>query len=176
MKHMKLILSLSFILMITQAFSQTDKETTMKIVADKNYIFSANSAMPLANNDVSRIMRSFPGGQGGSGTINLSGSQYDLKVTKDSVVAYLPYYGRAFSAPYNPNEGGIKFTSKNFTYTESKTRKGSYSINIRTKDLNLENYQMYLTVSPNGYASLVVNSVNKQAINFNGVLAEPKKK
>ncbi|GGI22549.1 hypothetical protein GCM10008119_03200 [Pedobacter mendelii] len=163
-------------LTITHAFAQTDKETTTKIVADKNYIFTANNAMPLANNDISRIMSSFPGGQGGSGTINLSGSQYDLKVTKDSIVAYLPYYGRAYSAPYNPTDGGIKFTSKKFTYKESKNKKGTYSINISTNDLKKENYQLYLSISQNGYASLMVNSINKQSINFNGLLEEPKKK
>ncbi|RNL55090.1 DUF4251 domain-containing protein [Pedobacter jejuensis] len=176
MKNIKFILSVLFTLTISQAFSQTDKETTMKIVADKNYVFTANSAMPLASNDINRILMQFPGGMSGGGTINLTGSQYDLKVTKDSIVAYLPYYGRAFNAPYNPNDGGIKFTSKNFTYKEDKAKKGGYTVSITTNDLKTENYQLFLRISQNGYASLMVNSVNKQAINFNGFLAEPKKK
>ena len=36
---------------------------------------------------------------------------YYLKVSKDTVVAYLPYFGRAYTAPADPTEGGIKFTS-----------------------------------------------------------------
>lgn len=135
----------------------------------------ANTAIPLSNQDISQVLRSMPGSQGG-GTINLTGSSYDFTVTPDSIVAYLPYYGRAYSAPYNPTEGGIKFKSKNFSYVQSRNKKGSYSISIKTKDLKSENYQMMLTVSEKGYATLMVNSNNKQPINFNGVLSEPKAK
>lgn len=174
MKHLKL-LSFLFFVTISQTFAQTNKETTAKIVSDKNYIFTANTAMPMSNQEVSQVLRSFPGAQGG-GSINLTGSQYDVKVTPDSIVAYLPYYGRAYSAPYNPTEGGIKFTSKDFTYAETKNKKGSYLINIRTKDLRSENYQLILTISEKGYVSLTANSNNKQTISFNGVLEEPKKK
>ncbi|MCZ4225350.1 DUF4251 domain-containing protein [Pedobacter rhodius] len=173
MKHLKL-LSILFFVTIAQTFAQTNKETTKKIVADKNYVFMANTALPMSNQDISQVLRSMQGVQGG-GTINLSGSQYDLKVTADSIVAYLPYYGRAYSAPYNPTDGGIKFTSKDFTYTESKNKKGLYIINIRTKDLKNDNYQIYLSISQNGYASLMMNSNNKQSITFNGVLEESKK-
>lgn len=175
MKQIKLFMSLIFTVILTQAYAQTDKATTAKIVADKNYVFVANSATPLSSNDINQVLRSFPGGQGG-GTINLTGGQYDLTIKPDSLIAYLPYYGRAYSAPYNPSESGIKFTSKDFTYVETKKKKGGYTINIRTKDLNVENYQIVLNISQNGYATLMVNSNNKQPINFNGYLNEPKKK
>jgi len=174
MKHIKL-LSILFLASIAQAFSQTDKQTTARIIADKNYVFTANTAMPMSNQEINQVLRNFLGSQGG-GVINLSGAAYDFIVTPDSIVAYLPYYGRSFSAPYNPTEGGIKFTSKKFSYTQTKNKKGSYLVNIKTKDLNTENYQMALSVSVNGYATLMVNSNNKQPINFNGVLSKPNKK
>ncbi|GGH09396.1 hypothetical protein GCM10007422_27480 [Pedobacter zeae] len=158
-----------------QSFAQTDKETTAKIVADKNYIFVANTALPMSNNDVNRILSMMPGSQAGS-AINLTGSQYDVKVTKDSIVAYLPYFGRSFSAPMDPTQGGIKFTSKDFTYTESKNKKGLYTIQINTNDVKRENYRFTINISTNGYASLTASSVNKQPIVFNGYLDEPKKK
>jgi len=174
MKHLKL-LSILFFATISHVFSQTDKATTARIIKDKNYVFSANTAMPMSNQDVNQVLRSFPGSQGG-GMINLSGSAYDFTVTPDSIVAYLPYYGRTYSAPYNSSEGGIKFKSKDFSYSQTKNKKGSYSVNIRTRDLKSENYQLVLIVSEKGYATLMVNSNNKQPINFNGVLNEPKKK
>lgn len=31
---------------------------------------------------------------------------YDVKVSEDTVRAYLPYYGRAYSASMDPREGG----------------------------------------------------------------------
>ena len=175
MKRLNLILSLAFLLIGVQLFAQTNKETTVKIVADKNYTFVANTAMPMSNNDISRVLAMMPGSQGG-GSINLTGSQYDVKVTKDSIVAYLPYYGRSFSAPMDPTQGGIKFTSKDFTYTESKNKKGSYTIQINTKDVKRENYRFTINISTNGYASLTASSMNKQPIIFNGYLDEPKKK
>lgn len=175
MKNTKLFLSIFFTMIIAQAFAQTNKEITANIVAEKNYVFNANSAIPLASNDINNVLSRLPGVQQG-GVINLSGSQYDLKITPDSIVAYLPYYGRAYSAPYNSSESGIKFKSKDFSYQESKTKKGAYSISIKTNDLKTENYQLMLNISANGYASLSVNSHNKQSINFNGYLSEAKKK
>ncbi|QIL39933.1 DUF4251 domain-containing protein [Pedobacter sp. HDW13] len=175
MKRLNLILSLAFISFATQLFAQTNKETTTRIVGDKNYIFVANTAIPMANNDINKVLMMMPGGQGGS-SINLSGSQYDVRVTKDSIVAYLPYYGRAFSAPMDPTQGGIKFTSKDFSYTETKNKRGAYTIQINTKDVSKENYRFTINISTNGYASLTATSVNKQPILFNGYLDEPKKK
>jgi hypothetical protein len=174
MKRLNLILSLAFLLIGVQLFAQTNKETTVKIVADKNYTFVANTALPMSNNDISRVLAMMPGSQGG-GSINLTGSQYDFRVTKDSIVAYLPYYGRSFSAPMDPTQGGIKFTSKDFTYTESKNKKGSYTIQINTMDVKRENYRFTINISTNGYASLTASSMNKQPIIFNGYLDEPKK-
>ncbi|MFD2583016.1 DUF4251 domain-containing protein [Pedobacter vanadiisoli] len=175
MKRLNLILSLGFLVLGIQSFAQTDKETTAKIVADKNYTFVANTALPMSNNDISRVLAMMPGSQSGS-AINLTGSQYDVKVTKDSIVAYLPYFGRSFSAPMDPTQGGIRFTSKDFTYTESKNKKGLYTIQINTKDVKRENYRFTINISTNGYASLTASSVNKQPIVFNGYLDEPKKK
>lgn len=175
MKRLNLILSLAFISFATQLFAQTNKETTVKIVGDKNYIFVANTAIPMANNDINKVLMMMPGSQGG-GSINLTGGQYDVRITKDSVVAFLPYYGRSFSAPIDPTQGGIKFTSKNFSYKESKNKRGAYTIQINTNDVRNENYRFTINISTNGYASLTASSINKQPILFNGYLDEPKKK
>ncbi|WP_316804638.1 DUF4251 domain-containing protein [Pedobacter nototheniae] len=175
MKHLKYLMGIALLVVATQGFAQTDKETTVRIVGDKNFVFVANSATPMSNMDVSKVMARMPGGQTG-GIINLSGSQYDLKITPDSIVAYLPYYGRAFNASFDPNESGIKFTSKDFTYTQSKNKKGSYTIQINTKDVKRENYRLTLSVSTNGYASLNAISTNRQPITFNGYISEPSKK
>lgn len=173
MKIIRNILILSALFMAMQVGAQTDKETTMRIVTDQNFVFNASSAMPMSNYEVNRVLSSMPGG--GSGTIQLSGSQYDLAVTKDSVVAYLPYYGRAFTATMNPDDAGIKFKSKDFTYKMNKKKKGSWVITMNFKDAK-DTQTMTLNVSENGYASLNVNSNNRQPISFNGYLSEPKEK
>lgn len=174
MKSIKSILVFAAVLFSMQVNAQTDKETTIKVINAQHYIFNATSAMPLANNDVNNILSKMPGGNG-SGMIQLSGSQYQLIVTKDSVEAYLPYYGRAYTATMNPDDSGIKFKSKNFKYKAEKKKKGSWMISINPKDTK-DTQSMTLNVTENGYATLNVNSNNRQPISFNGYLSEPKEK
>ncbi|SMC67265.1 DUF4251 domain-containing protein [Pedobacter africanus] len=175
MKTIKNMLAFAVLLIISiQVNAQTDKETTIRVINAQNFIFNATSAMPMANMDVNNILSKMPGGNGG-GLIQLTGSQYQLTVTKDSVEAYLPYYGRAYTATMNPDDSGIKFKSKNFKYKADKKKKGSWLITINPKDTK-DTQSMTLNVSENGYATLNVNSNNRQSISFNGYINEPKQK
>ena len=174
MKTIKNMLAIAALLITTQLNAQTDKETTIKIINAQHYVFNASSAMPMANMDVNKVMSRMPGGNG-SGVIQLTGSQYQLIVTKDSIEAYLPYYGRAYTASMNPDDSGIKFKSKDFKYKADKKKKGSWIITINPKDTK-DTQSMILNISENGYATLNVNSNNRQPISFNGYLSEPKEK
>lgn len=167
-------LALIALAMITyNASAQTDKATTNKIVEEKNYIFVATSAIPLSNMDVNRVLSGMPGANAG-GVINLTGSNYDLRIVPDSVIAYLPFYGRAYRAPMNNDESGHKFTSKDFTYTKTKRKKGGWDVNINTNDVK-DNVRMTLNITESGYGTLVVISNNKQSITYNGYISEAKK-
>lgn len=165
---------LATLLIAMQVNAQTDKETTVKLINEQNFIFNATSAMPMANQEVNNILNRMPGG-GGAGMIQLSGSQYQLIVTKDSVEAYLPYYGRAYSATMDPNDSGTKFKSKDFKYKADKRKKGSWIMTMNFKDAK-DTQSMILNVSENGYGTLIVNNNNRQPISFNGYLSEPKEK
>lgn len=97
-------------------------------------------------------------------------SDYDLRVTKDSVIAFLPYFGRAYlDVPYNPTDGGIKFTSTKFDYKLAPKKKGGWEITIKPTDVRNTD-RLVLNVSSDGYASLSVNSVNRDFITFDGYL------
>ena len=152
------------------AKAQTDSAKTRQLVEAQNFIFNARSAMPMSSNDINRIMSRLPGNTGSN--INLTGSNYDLQITKDSVVAYLPYYGRAFTATLNPDDAGTKFKSKNFKYTSVK-KKRNWVITIDPKDVK-DSQRMTLFISENGYATLTVNNTNRQSISYNGTIAEIK--
>ena len=96
-----------------------------------------------------------------------------MKVTKDSIIAYLPYYGQAYLAPDpGTTEGGIKFTSTNFNYKVNQGKKGGWEIVIKPRDHDITNWrdvqQMVLNISPDGYASLYVLSTNRDPISFQG--------
>lgn len=158
------------------ANAQTDKATTTKIVNDKNFIFVATSAIPLNTMDVNRVLNKMAGPPT-AGTINLNTDNYDLRITPDSLISYLPFYGRAFNAtPYggNNDESGYKFTSTKFTYETKNGRKKGWDVTIQTKDVK-DNVRMNLSISEGGYATLNVVSMNKQSITFNGYLKEAKK-
>ena len=95
---------------------------------------------------------------------------YNMAVTTDSVVTDLPYFGRAFTAPVNPTEGGIRFTSTNFEYKVSENKKGKWDIVIRPKDATGVR-EVNMTIFENGSATVQVASNNRQPISYNGYIA-----
>jgi hypothetical protein len=127
-----------------------------QLIQSKSFVFVAQNAAPQTGRN-----------------INLT-SSYDLRLSKDTLIAALPYYGRAYVAPMNPSEGGFNFTSTKFTYTIAERKKGGWDINLQpsdTKDVR----QMLLTVSEDGYASLQVTSNNRQPISFTGYITSKSK-
>jgi hypothetical protein len=129
-----------------------------KLLSAQNYVFKANFANPS---------------RGGSRSLT---SDYDLTVSKDTIVAYLPYFGGAYMADYNSTDGGIKFTATNFTYKVTAGKKGNHEIFITLPKSSLSDpkavQSMRLDVSPDGYASLQVTSFNRDPISFNGTIEE----
>ena len=157
-----IICSLSVSAQTTKADKKAAKAADLKRIVDgKSYVFKVNQAMPMS-------------GQ----MINLTSSFYDLKLANDTLTAFLPYYGVAYSAPIDQTEGGIKFTTTKFENKVTFKKNGNIQINLKPKDLGTrppkDVVYMILTVSPGGYASLQVISVNRQSISFTGMLEEVK--
>src|SRR5690348_17187508 len=123
-----LLLSLS-LFSCYEATAQADTALVRKKVEAKQYTFIAQSATPLR-------------GQ----LIQLT-SLYDLRVSGDSVIVNLPYYGRAYSAPMG-NDAGLNFTSTKSDYS-SKWKKNQWQITIKPRDYRDIN-EIYLTVFNNG--------------------------
>lgn len=95
-------------------------------------------------------------------------SLYDLQVKEDSVEVYLPYFGRAYMVDYNSTEGGIKMNTEIEKY-KLKKRKGNTNISFEASTKS-DHYRFKLTITSTGYATIFVNSNNRQAISFSGVL------
>ncbi|MFA9392348.1 MAG: DUF4251 domain-containing protein [Prolixibacteraceae bacterium] len=123
------------------------------LVQSRNYTVEAQSAQPM-----------------GWQQIQLT-SLYELKVRGDSVEVYLPYFGRAYAVDYASTEGGIKIKSDIKNYQLEKKRKRS-EITFETQT-SFDHYQFRISISISGFATIYVNSNNRQAINFNGVLKRP---
>jgi len=159
MKSIKIFLLLSVSVLgaslITKA--QDKKPGEIKtMIESRNYIFKAQMANP--QNGSSRQLT----------------PEYDLTISGDTIISYLPYFGRAYVAPTNPSEGGIKFTSTKFEYNPVKDEK-AWKITIKPKD-DREVQQLFLEVFDNGRATLQVISTNRQGISFTGYVEEGKPK
>ena len=160
---MKTIYSLSLLLLVLAAGTacmstsqaQENNKNFETIVSSKNYVFIAQSVNPIG------------------GRFRQLTSEYDLRVLGDSVVSYLPYFGRAYSAPIDPTKSSLQFTSTDFDYEQTTRNKGGWVIMIKPKDVQ-DVRQLTLTVTETGNASLQVISTNKQQISFNGYI-EPRK-
>lgn len=132
--------------------SLSKEEKTARIeesVNSKNYTFVARTAIPM-----------------GMKSVNLN-YDYTLKVRTDLIDCYLPYYGRAYTAPMDPSEGGIKFISTDFGYEMSDKKKGVWNVDIQTNDTNGKN-RLNLSITNSGSATLTVSDNNRQSITFYG--------
>ena len=118
MKFQKILLFTFFVLALMIGVRAQDKESaTRSIVESGQFVFHAQTALPM------------------SGSSRQLTSEYDVKVSKDAVVSYLPFFGRAYSLPYGSSEGGFNFTSRKFDYSISDRKKGGWQINIRPRDV-----------------------------------------
>lgn len=93
----------------------------------------------------------------------------NLRVTKDTLVSDLPYFGRSYTASYGTSDGGIKFTSVDFDYKVEPRKKGGWNITIQPKEMNTCR-EMNLIIYSDGSASLNVSSNDKQPISFKGMI------
>jgi len=161
-KAIALFLGCLAIFSMQQANAQNKKPSkeavTKALVDSQQYIFVAQNAMPMSGR-----------------TVQLNSNDYDLTIKKDSIIAYLPYYGRAYTAPLDPSETGIKFTSTSFEYKKEARKKGGWEITITPKDANGVQ-QLSLTISSNGYSTLQVINTTRQPISYYGYLKAIKKK
>jgi hypothetical protein len=164
MKTTHALLVILFSLTLMQVSAQTDKTATEKLVASKNFVFKATRANPMSESSLYQIL----GPNGVNNVLDLSNGRYHLRVTKDSIVADLPFFGRSFSAPMNTDNTGTRFTSKDFKYSTTK-RKKNWIITIEPKDVQ-DSQKLILRISESGSAILSINNYNRQNISFDGYI------
>ncbi|HEX6223181.1 MAG TPA: DUF4251 domain-containing protein [Chryseolinea sp.] len=149
MKYLKCLIPI--LLMAAVAHGQEESGNLKALVEGKRFVFAAESASPPKARTISLT----PG--------------YTVKLSGDTIICDLPYYGRSYSAPIGATDGGIKFTSTDFTYTVKDRKKGGWDISIKVKD-NTRTHQFFFTISPKGPASLRAIPSDRQSISFNGYI------
>ncbi|MEY3679175.1 MAG: hypothetical protein RI924_1316 [Bacteroidota bacterium] len=149
------------------SLSQVKKEELPALLESKKFVFKANTAIPFADADLYEALRAL--GNPGGGTIALNSSIYDLQLKTDSIMAFLPYFGRSYGSIADREEMSIKFNSKKFSFKQLKRKKGGWSIQIVTQDLR-NNYRLNLDIGSSGYATLSVRDNFRQPISYYGYI------
>ncbi|MET3879484.1 DUF4251 domain-containing protein [Chitinophaga sp. OAE865] len=153
------VISTSLFAQETKAQQKADKTARIKSLIDsQNYVFVAQNALPM------------------SGRMRNLTSEYNVVVGADSVISYLPYFGRAYtSVDYGATKSPLDFKTKSFDYNITPGKKDGWNITIKPKDhRSVQSFN--LSVSSEGYASLQVTSSDRSPISFNGYIAEQKTK
>jgi hypothetical protein len=123
------------------------------LLEGKRFVFQAQTAQPTR------------------GTSRQLSTGYDLRVSGDTLVAQLPYFGRAYQAPIDMRGGGIEFNTTDYSYSLEPKRKGRWNITFDPKGKG-DVRSLNLSVSEDGYASLQVLSNNRDPITFTGIVVE----
>jgi len=124
-------------------------EQTASLIESGSYQFTVRSATPS-----------------GGKTIQIS-SEYTMKAKDGNYEAYLPYFGRAYSATYGGNQGvEFKGEPEDLEYTR-KDNKNKVSLSF-TISADSEKYTVNLEVGGSGYGTLVISNPRKQPISYYG--------
>ena len=93
-------------------------------------------------------------------------SNYSLEVRGDSLVSYLPYFGRGYSLPIGGGKG-LNFSAPIKNYHSEKGKKGRTRVEIQVD--NTEDFLTYsLDIFPNGSTTIDVVSREREPITFSG--------
>jgi hypothetical protein len=95
-------------------------------------------------------------------------SPYSVEIRNDSVISYLPYYGRAYSIPYGGGDG-LNFKASITDYQLAWNKKGSAKITFTARNSE-DKYDFCIDVFSNASSSVYVNMQNRQPISFHGNL------
>ena len=126
------------------------KEAVKKLIASENYKIDVQTALPMRG-------RSIP-----------LTSPYSLEIRNDSVISYLPYFGRAYSIPYGGGDG-LNFRAPLKEYSMEMDKKGNAVIKCIARNPE-DRFEFRAKVYSNGSTSIDVNMQNRQSISFQGEL------
>lgn len=133
--------------------------------AEKRALKAAQVATSLASRHYKVDVRMMYPLRGKASHVNGS---YSLEVKGDTLMSYLPYFGRAYSLPYGGGKG-LNFTETIGRYESATDEKGRTQVAIVVN--NGEDVFTYmLEVYDNGSATIDVYARERESIRFSGEL------
>lgn len=92
---------------------------------------------------------------------------FRLKIMRDSVDSYLPYFGRAWSVGYGSEAQGLNFTAPMLDVQLARLKHDVERIEFCAKSRE-DVYCFTVDVYPNGQASIIVRARDRDNISFEG--------
>ena len=124
---------------------------------------SANVTNALNNRDYKiAIDRMYPM-RGSSRHVSFG---YSVEVRNDTLISYLPYFGRAYNVPYGGGKG-LNFTAPISSYQEFMKRNGQRHIEIGVTN-DEDTYFYTIEVFNNGSSSIDVQARQRERISYSG--------
>lgn len=158
-RNMKKILLIITAAVIMAACATTDKqkgydkkkekaEMIDKAVSNRDFKISVRTAYPNRGRSVQLT------------------TDFELRVKGDSVMSYLPYFGRAYNIHYGGGKG-LNFSDvmSDFKITQPKRDKKHIEFNVKNDE---DTYKFYIDVFDNGNAYINVMPQQRESISFNG--------
>lgn len=96
---------------------------------------------------------------------------YSFKVTVDSIVGILPYYGQSYTAQINLTDGSINFSIQKYQYEFMEKKRGRYQVSIKPNDKSATIQSFYLTIFTDGTGQVDIVSRNREPMTFYGSIS-----
>ena len=93
---------------------------------------------------------------------------YSVEVRNDTLISYLPYFGRAYNVPYGGGKG-LNFSAPIGSYQEFMKRNGQRHIEIGVAN-DEDTYFYTIEVFDNGSSSVDVRARQRERISYSGNL------
>ena len=159
MRNMKKILLIITAAVIMAACATTDKQKGYDKKKEKAEMIDK----AVSNRDFKISVRTAYPNRGRSVPLT---TDFELRVKGDSVMSYLPYFGRAYNIPYGGGQG-LNFSAvmSDFKITQPKRDKKHIEFNVKNDE---DTYKFYIDVFDNGKAAINVIPQQRESISFNG--------
>lgn len=103
--------------------------------------------------------------KGGSKNVSFG---YGVEVRNDSLISYLPYFGRAYDIPYGGGKG-LNFSEHIGSYHDTQAKNGQRIIDIEVTNTE-DTYFYSIKVYDNGSSTIDVQSRNLEHISYSGMM------
>ena len=147
-KYLLILLAIPFYFACTSTSNAVSNAVNAEKIRDRQFQFQAQSAMPTGGKLISVT------------------PDFDVRLQGDSLISYLPYYGKTYAAAGMRTESPLNFSTNQFSYEVMPSKIG-WDITIKPTDKReIESY--LFKISTTGSATLFVTLSNSQPISFNG--------